>query len=259
MLEYCWQCGSQLNAFSNAGQFYQGAPPTQQYSLPNQPQMFNGSGQNYGQNFQPNFQPRAASYSAGRVAAVLGGFFLFLVVIAGAGAAVVYRVANQPKVNRYSEYRYRQQPPPKSPAVRENPADVKRRSGKQSAELEKIWVDYNVRENGRLGMRIHARFSVFNMKNVDSRLTIYFEKPDGTRLAGSNPNFSSKDGKVAASRTLKPGWDDTVYKDLEVFMPYDELNLGKGKHDLKMNANVTLENGELVEHLGYHEFLYEKK
>ena len=251
MLEYCWQCGTHLNG---GGQFYQGAQPTREYNVPNPAQIYQG----YGQNYQPNFQPRKSTFSAGRVALVLGGIFFFFMLIAGAGAAVVYRIANTPP-RYYPENRYRQPAPVKSPAVRENPVSDKRKSGKASAELEKIWVDYDVRENGRLGMRIHVRFSVFNMKGVDSQLVVSFEKADGTQLTTTDKKFANKDGQVAVSRALKPGWDDTVYKDLDVFMPYEELKLGPGRYDLKMDADVTHQNGDLVEHLGYHDFEYEKK
>lgn len=254
MLEYCWQCGSQLTDVSNAGQFYQGAQPTQNYSLPNQAQGFN----NYGQTGAPNYQPRPVSYSFGRVAAVLSGIFLFILLISGAGVAVIYKVVNKP-TKPYPEYRYRNPEPVKSPAIKENPVKERTKTDKPRAEFEKIWVDYNVKENGRLGMRIHVKFSVFNMKDVDSRLAINFEKADGTKLTTTNKKFANKDGKVAVSRALKPGFDDTIYKDLEIFMPYEELKLGPGKYDLKMDADVTYENGELVEHLGYHDFIYEKK
>ena len=253
MLEYCWQCGTQLTEVS---QFYQGAQPTQDYDVPRPSQMSNSYGQNYGQ----NYQPRPSSISFGRVAAVLGGIFFVLFLIAGAGAAVVYKVVNRPPVPRYEDdYRYRNPEPVKpAPVVKEEPSKEPRKSNEPDAEFEKIWVDYNVRENGRLGMRIHVKFSVYNMKDVDSQLAVYFEKSDGTKLKTTGKKFSSKDGQVAVFRALKPGYDDTIYKDLEVFMPYDEFKLGKGKYDLKMDADVIYENGDLVEHLGYHDFQYEK-
>jgi hypothetical protein len=255
MLDYCWQCGLPLTAVSDAGQFYEGAPATQNYSLPNGAQGFS----TYGQAGAPSSRSRPNAVSFGRVAAVLSGIFLFLLLIAGAGAAVIYKVVNRPPVPRYEDdYRSRQPEPVKPSAVKENPVSEKRKSDKPGAALEKIWVDYNVRENGRLGMRIHVKFSVYNMKNVDSQLAVYFEKADGTKLKSTNKKFSSKDGQVAAYRALKPGYDGTVYKDLEVFMPYEELKLGRGKYDLKMDADVIYENGDLVEHLGYHDFQYEK-
>jgi hypothetical protein len=188
----------------------------------------------------------------------LSGIFLFLLLIAGAGAAVVYKVVSRPPVPRYEDdYRYRNSEPVK-PAVKENPVNDKSKADKPSAEFEKIWVDYNVRENGRLGMRIHVKFSVYKLKDVDSQLAICFEKSDGTKLKSTSKKYSSKSGQVAVYRALKPGYDETIYKDLDVFMPYDELKLGRGKYDLKMDADVIYENGDLVEHLGYHDFQYEK-
>jgi hypothetical protein len=239
-----------------AGQFSQGARATQNYSLPNYGQGFGAYGQESG---APRYQPRQVSYGFGRVAAVLGGIFFFLLLISGAGVMVIYKVASRPPVKPYPEYRYRNPEPVKPAPVSEKPVVDKRRSGKASAEFEKIWVDYNVKENGRLGMRIHVKFSVFNMKGFDSRLAVYFEKADGSILTTTNKKFSDSDGKVAVYRALKPGFDDTIYKDLEVFMPYEELKLPPGKYDLKMDADLTYENGELIEHLGYHDFQYEKK
>lgn len=254
MLDYCWQCGVKLTDATDGGQFYQGAARTQNFNQPNYGQGFN----NYQNNYVPNYQLRPASYSFGRVAAVLGGIFLFVLMVAGAGAAVVYKVATKPRVNPYPEYRYRNPEPVKPAPVKENPVTDNKKSSEPRAEFEKIWVEYNVRENGRLGMRIHVKFSVFNMKGVDSQVVVYFEKPDGTKLTTTDKKFASKDGKVSVSRALKPGWDETVYKDLEVFMPYDELNLGRGKYNLKMDVDLTKDNGDLIEHLGYHDFIYEK-
>jgi hypothetical protein len=250
MLDYCWQCGAQLFAARNGGGFYQGAQPTREYSIPNR--QFN--------NYAPPFQPRARSASAGRIAAVLGGIFFFLLLITGAGAAVVYTLVSKPTTVNYAKYPAPQPMPVReTEPVKNNPANERAKSDKPGAEFEKIWVDYNVRENGRLGMRIHVKFSVYNMKDVDSYVAVYFEKADGTELKSTAKNYSSKDGQTAVFRALKPGYDDTIYKDLDVFMPYDELRLGRGKYDLKMDVDVIYENGDLVEHLGYHDFQYEKK
>jgi hypothetical protein len=258
MLDYCWQCGLPLTDLSNAGNYRQDGHPAQGFNngaqsnyFPNQTQGFN----NYGQNYAPNYQPRAQRASFGRIAAVLGGIFAFLLLLSGAGAAVIYRVVNKPPVPRYEDdYRYRNPEPVKeSEPVKNTSPEDKRKSGKAGTEFEKMWVDYNVTEKGRYGMRIHVKFSVFNLKGVDSQLAIYFEKSDGTKLKSTSKSFSSKDGQVAVYRALKPGYDDTVYKDLELFMPYDELKLERGKYDLKMDDDVIYENGELVEQRNNHE------
>lgn len=263
MLDYCWQCGTQLTDFSNAGNYHQNGQAAHGFNngaqnnyAPNPAQGAN----HYAQNYAPNYQPRAPRASFGRIAAVLGGIFAFLLLISGAGAMVIYRVINKPPVPRYeNDYRYRNpEPVRESEPVKITPDD-KRKSDKAGTEFEKMWVDYNVTEKGRFGMRIHVKFSVFNLKGENLQLAIYFEKSDGAKLKSTSKSFSSKDGQTAVYRALKPGYDETVYKDLELFMPYDELKLERGKYDLKMDADVIYDNGDLVEHLNYHDFQYEKK
>lgn len=274
LIDYCWQCGSQLADFSNAGNYYQSAQPTQVFPVetPTQVRARQTQGFNTYQNdFAPKYQPRVTPTNYGRVAIVLGSVFVFLLLVSGAGAAVAYKVFYRPSVKPYEreeQYRYKNPEPVKPepikqtepvktvPTTKENPKPVK--SDKPSTEFEKMWVDYNVTENGRLGMRIHVKFTVKNMKDEDSYLAIYFEKADGTELKTTNKKFAAKDGQVAVYRSLKPGYDETIYKDLDVFMPYDEFQLSRGKYNLKMDADVIYENGDLVEHLNYYEFQYEK-
>lgn len=128
-----------------------------------------------------------------------------------------------------------------------------------SGKVDRVWIDYDITEEGQFGMRIHVKFSATNMKGIDSYLAVYFEKEDGTRLTSSDNKFQSKAGDVAAYRSLKPGYEPTVYNDLTVFIPYSELHLGVGEHNLKMDIDLIKENGIFIDHLYYHEFSYWKK
>lgn len=125
--------------------------------------------------------------------------------------------------------------------------------------FDKVWVDYNVTEKGRKGMLIHVKFSVKNLKGVSSYVAVYFQKKDGTSLTTNNPDFRSERGNLALFSSIKPDYDDTVYKDVQLFMPYDELNLSRGRHDLKMDIDLIYENGDIIEHLTYNDFWYEEK
>lgn len=126
-----------------------------------------------------------------------------------------------------------------------------------TASLDKIWVDYDVTESGEKGMLVHAKFSVFNMKDVDADLAIYFEKKNGDMLTTSNTKYSAKNGQVAIYKGLKPLYNpETVYNDIQLFMPYKELNLDIGKFDLTMDIDVIYANGNLIKHLKYHDFTF---
>ncbi|HLF45470.1 MAG TPA: hypothetical protein VI548_03550 [Chitinophagaceae bacterium] len=127
-----------------------------------------------------------------------------------------------------------------------------------SATFENLWADYNITENGKSGIRIHVKCRLLNMKDIDSHLAIYFETKAGVKLKSDNTNFKSKSGQLAIYKSLKPGYDEAVYNDLQVFIPYDEFRLPAGKHDLKMDADIIFKNGDLVKHLTYYEFWIKK-
>jgi len=123
-----------------------------------------------------------------------------------------------------------------------------------SATFERIWIDYDVTEGGKKGMRIHTAFSVSGMKSTASYLQIKFGTRDGTPLPDNNGAFVHEDGSVAAFIQLKPAYDSTVYEDEAIFMPYSELDLSPGRHLLTMDVDVIYEDGKLVSHLTNHNF-----
>lgn len=125
-----------------------------------------------------------------------------------------------------------------------------------SATVERVWVDYNMQRDGRDGMLIHVKFTVVNMKGVDSYMGVLFQRKNGTKLTTTNSAYSSPEGQVAVYRAMKPGFDRTVYQDLDVFIPYDELRLGRGVFDLQMDIDLLYENRSLVQHLAFHDFVY---
>lgn len=129
---------------------------------------------------------------------------------------------------------------------------------KPSATFKDIWIDYDVTEGGRDGMRIHVKFSVYGMRNLDSYLAIYFMDSNGDKLRDNNSKFNSSDGDVAVYFALKPGYETTDYNDLSVFMPYDELDLDDGNWDLRMDVDVIYKGGGLIQHLTFKDFNYKQ-
>lgn len=127
---------------------------------------------------------------------------------------------------------------------------------KADATFDNMWVDYDVTESGKKGMRIHLKFSAINMKGVDAYAAIYFQKKNGGKIEGVSSTFRSKSGQLAVYKSLKPAYDEAVYKDLQLFMPYSEINVGTGKFDLKMKAEIIYPSGDLIKHLKDYDFLF---
>jgi hypothetical protein len=126
-------------------------------------------------------------------------------------------------------------------------------------KFSKVWVEYNKTQDDEFGMIVHLKFEVNNMKDVDSFAIIYFQKPDGTFLQDGTGNYAAKDGRVAALKALRPGFEPTVYEDLEIFVPYDNLNLEVGKYNLKMDIDLVDQDENFIQHLTFKEFQYEQK
>lgn len=136
-----------------------------------------------------------------------------------------------------------------------------RTSSSVNATFDKMWVDYDITEKGQKGMRIHVKFGLKNMKNVDCYLAIYFSTKSGRKLTSTNPDYSSKDGQgqLAVYKSLSPGYDDASYNDAQIFMPYPQLNLGTGTYNLTMDLDLIYPNGDIIKHLQYYDFQFLNK
>ena len=215
-----------------------------------------------------NPAPPARKSGSGKIFLILGGIaFLGLMFLAVGGAIVAYNWDNIVKIfddptptpTTPTPTPRTPTPTPKTPTPTPTPTTpTPTPNSNIKVSFDRAWVDYNVTEKGRKGMRIHVKFSVKNLKEVPCDVAVYFQKKDGTSLTSSDSSFS-RNGNVAIFFPLKPAYDDTVYNDVQLFMPYDELNLKRGRHDLKMDIDLVYTNGDMIEHMTFHEFWYEEK
>ena len=129
---------------------------------------------------------------------------------------------------------------------------------KPSVEFSRAWVDYDIMQGGVKGMRVHANFTVNNMKGIPGYLGVYFQKKGGIKLLTNNTAYASKEGQVTVYFTLNPGYERTVYEDAQVFIPYSEFNLPKGTYNLQYDMDVIYKNGDLIQHLTLEDFVYTK-
>lgn len=106
---------------------------------------------------------------------------------------------------------------------------IMQKGKKERAEIEKVWLEHNVWEDGVNGMRIHVKFNVDNMKGLEGRLIAYFYNDDksGTPLNDMNGRYKTTDGKVSVGEDFVPTYDGSSWADFQIFMPYNELHIYK--------------------------------
>jgi hypothetical protein len=140
-----------------------------------------------------------------------------------------------------------------------SPADLEEDSTNDTKiTFDDMWVDYGVMQDGENGMRIHLKFSASNMKDVDAYAVVYFEMKNGDPVKGKSSTYRSKNGQLAVYKSIKPAYDVADYKDLQLFIPYSQFDLGTGKVDLKMDADIIFPSGDLIKHLNFKDFWFER-
>jgi hypothetical protein len=132
---------------------------------------------------------------------------------------------------------------------------------KPSVEFDNVRVDYDVTQGGQRGMKIHAKLTVVNMMGIDGYVGVFFQKKGGTKLMSPNRAFRSGEGQLAVYFDISPGYDRTVYEDATFFLPYSELEatLPRGNFELQMDVDVIYKNGDLVQHLTFEDFWFDRK
>lgn len=126
------------------------------------------------------------------------------------------------------------------------------------AVFKDLWVDYGVTQGGQTGMRIHVKFTTYNMLRMPAYVAIYFQYSNGTPIKDRNGVLNSSSGDVALYEEISPSYENTDFNDLVMFMPYSELDLGNGNWDLQMDAKIIYKAGGLISQLKVHPFNYKK-
>ena len=97
-----------------------------------------------------------------------------------------------------------------------------------SATFKRLWLEHGAIYNGCTGMKVHASFDINGSRGKKCIAAIYFQSPRGTFVMDSNRQYCDLDGKVCASYDFTPGYDNTSFSDLWVFIPNDEIHMRPG-------------------------------
>lgn len=271
-MRFCLQCGTPLPdapmvvnlGGQQSSQSGQGQP---NFGNSMETQVGNRGG--FQSNFQnpPNFSNVPPPKKSNKTFLIIGGILALFLLLFTAGAAVIgYNmlkkdpvVANTSPSPSASPSSSASTSPSKSPTkspTEEPSATPRKKDSSMKASLTRMWIDYNVTQEGRKGMLIHVNYKVYGMKDVPSYLALYFSKENGEKLYSDKVGFKSADGQLALYKEMEPAYDPAVYEDSTLFLPYDEIDLGTGKHNLEISADVIFKEGGLIAHLKDYPFVF---
>lgn len=88
-------------------------------------------------------------------------------------------------------------------------------------------------------MLIHSHFIIAGAQQDTCHIAAYFYfAASGKVLKDFDQDYKTADGQVAVGENFTPTKDSTEFKDFTLFMPYEELYLARGEHDLKFFVKI---------------------
>jgi len=95
--------------------------------------------------------------------------------------------------------------------------------GNPFAELHTTYADHNQYENGQKGMTIHTDLHIKHAAGRKCKVVVYFHYQNGDMLMDNNGKNRTPNGQCAINKIVVPNYDNTHFADLQIFMPYNEL------------------------------------
>ena len=128
-------------------------------------------------------------------------------------------------------------------------------SGEAAVSFDRIWIDYNAIRENEFGMLIHVSLTVRQLKDVLVNLGFAIELENGDKVFADNPEYASTNGQLTVYRKLNNRFNASVYRDVEVFLPYQEIPVGARDQDLRIHLDVLYGNGGNL-HVAYYDFSF---
>lgn len=119
---------------------------------------------------------------------------------------------------------------------------------KATSLFKKVWLEENAEEGGLKGVRIHAHFNVTNLLGQNCRAVAWFYNAStGEPLEDFNNKFATSSGEVSVGMDFAPNYSSADFTDFQMFIPYEELHLPEGKHQIRFHVGLfhRLSGGQL--------------
>lgn len=102
--------------------------------------------------------------------------------------------------------------------------------GYGSGKINKVWLEHNVIKNGENGMVIHADINVSGVKGNKIKAIAYFYDSNKNKLEGNTSGYLTSNNQVCASDVSTSTYEDSHWKDFDIFIPLRAIPLKPGSH-----------------------------
>ena len=87
-------------------------------------------------------------------------------------------------------------------------------------------------------MNIHVEFDIEGYKGYECSATAWFYDAYGNPLRDFNGLYKTWQGQVCSYTTFSPRYYSSNFSDLVIFIPYTELHMAPGSHNLQFFVGI---------------------
>jgi hypothetical protein len=107
-----------------------------------------------------------------------------------------------------------------------------------SATIKNMEVSHNVFQSDQPGIQIRLCFTIQHRKGFSCGVLAYFKDEQGNGLVDLNNKFKTSSGHVCVGSSCVPDFEDALFNDYILFLPYAELDQPDGKRILQFNVQI---------------------
>ncbi len=113
-----------------------------------------------------------------------------------------------------------------------------------SATIKSMEVTHNVFQSGQPGIQIRLCFTIQHRKGFSCGVLAYFRDEQGNGLVDLNNKFNTSTGHVCVGSSCTPDFEDALFNDYILFLPYAELDQSDGNRNLQFNVQIFDDSGK---------------
>jgi len=110
--------------------------------------------------------------------------------------------------------------------------------GAKSTVIQNVWVTLNHQANNEFGLLVHANLNISGCQGEPCIIAAWFFNAAGNRLNDFDKQYTTADGQAGASIQVTPLYPSANFGDVSIFMPYSQLHLAPGLHNLGAQIGV---------------------
>ncbi len=107
-----------------------------------------------------------------------------------------------------------------------------------SATIKNMEVSHNIFQSGQSGIQIRLCFTIQHRKGFSCGVLAYFRDEQGNGLVDLNNKFKTSSGHVCVGSSCTPDFEDALFNDYILFLPYAELDQPDGIRNLQFNVQI---------------------